>query len=155
MKTQKQTNPTLPSPVKFSFYLLAVALVCFLNWNALKASDPVDGKTETLSARLEAALVPVAETEIELEDWMLEVNDNLVAENAESEIALEDWMLEVNDNLVAENTESEIALENWMLSFDEIVLADWMLIVPDPAPAIEDWMVNTDSWFKVEFMATK
>ena len=130
MKTQKNTNPTLPSPVKFSFYLLAVALVCFLNWNALKASDPVDGKTETLAARLEAALVPVAEEEIELEDWMLTISDEIAAE-------------------------SEIVLEDWMLSFDEIVLADWMLVVPDPAPAIEEWMVNTDSWFKVEFMATK
>jgi len=79
---------------------------------------------------LEAALVPVAEEEIELEDWMLTISDEIAAE-------------------------SEIVLEDWMLSFDEIVLADWMLVVPDPAPAIEEWMVNTDSWFKVEFMATK
>ena len=140
MKTQKHSNRTLPSPVKFSFYLLAVVALCLLNWNALKASDAINGDPMTLEARLEAALVPVVETAIELEDWMLNIADEVAVE---SEIVLEDWMLTFDNNLIADNEESEI------------VLADWMLIVPDPSPAIEDWMVNTDSWFKVEFMATK
>ena len=145
MKTKKNSNPTLPSPVKFSIYLIAVAAVCFLNWNALKASDFVAGEALTLEARLEAALVPVTENEIELDDWMLQIENNQVAENTELEIALEDWMLTFNDNLIADSEESEI------------VLADWMLTVPDsaPAPAIEDWIVNSDTWFKVEFLATK
>ncbi len=144
MKTQKNTNPTLPSPVKFSIYIIAVALVCFLNWNALKASDFQKIETNTLEARLEAALVPVAEESIELEAWMLEVVDGcLFAENNEPEIALENWMLEIGGYLIAESTEPQIALE------------DWMLIVPDTAPAIEDWMVNTETWIKVEFLATK
>ena len=90
MKTQKNSNPTLPSPFKFSFYILAVAALCFLNWNALKASDVVDGETETLAARLEAALVPVLETAIELEDWMLNT-----FEFGNRTIALEDWMLRI------------------------------------------------------------
>lgn len=118
MKTQANTNPTLPSPVKFSIYVIVVALVCFFNWNALKASDYPKEESQSLEARLEAALIPVAENEIILEDWMLHIADDLALES-------------------------------------EIVLEDWMLIVPDPAPAIEDWMVNTETWVQIEFMATK
>ena len=140
MKTQKHSNPTLPSPVKFSIYLIAVAAVCFLNWNALKASDFDNAEANTLEARLEAALVPVVETEIALEDWMLNIADEVTIE---TEVELEDWMLTFNENLVTDSEESEI------------VLADWMLIVPDPAPAIEDWMVNTEAWAQIDFLATK
>ena len=143
MKTQKNTNPTLPSPVKFSIYLIVVAAVCFLNWNALKASDSDNGEVNTFEARLEAALVPVNEPAIELEDWMLNGEAYQFAESAEPQIALEDWMLTFNENLIADSEESEI------------VLADWMLIVPDPAPAIEEWMVNTETWANLDFLATK
>ena len=126
MKTQKHSNPTLPSPVKFSFYLLAVVALCLLNWNALKATDVVDGETKTLEARLEAALVPVTETEIELEDWMLTIANEVTVE-------------------------SEIVLEDWMINRFDAVLAE----VADPPPAIEDWMINTETWASVVFMATK
>ena len=184
MKTQKTSNPPLPSPVKFSIYLLVVAAICFLNWNALKASDSDNGEAKTLEARLEAALVPVVEADIELEDWMLNIADEVAveseiileawmlneeayqfAESAETQIALEDWMLEVDGSLFAENTEPEIALEDWMLTFSEnlvddseeseIVLADWMLTVPDPAPELEDWMVDAETWAQIEFLAKK
>ncbi len=84
MKTQNNTTQILPSPVKFSIYLIAVALVCFLNWNALNASDYIYVETEIMEARLDAALVPVTENEIVLEEWMLEVVDGcLFAENNE------------------------------------------------------------------------
>jgi len=140
MKTQKTSNPNLPSPVKFSIYIIAVALLGLLNWNALKASDPESDETKTLKVRLEAALVPVVETEIVLEDWMLTFSNEVAFED---EIELEDWMLNVDENLITDAAELEIALE------------DWMLIVPDPAPAIEDWMVNTETWASAEYLAKK
>jgi hypothetical protein len=131
MKTQKNSNPNLPSPVKFSVYLLVVAAVCFLNWSALKASDNEKADANTLETRLEAALVPVAEAEIELEDWMLNIADEVAIE---TEIELEDWMLEV--------PERKLVLRNYHLAE-----------VADPAPVIEDWMVNTETWANIEFLA--
>ncbi len=71
MKTTKRSNRSLPSPVKFSIYLIAFAVVCFINWTALKASDPEPVEVKSLESRLAAALVPAADPEPRLEDWML------------------------------------------------------------------------------------
>ena len=63
MKTTSRTSRTLPSPFKFSIYLLAVAVFCFINWTALRAGDPANNENSSLEARLADALVPVADPE--------------------------------------------------------------------------------------------
>ena len=93
MKTKKNSNRSLPSPAIFSICLLAVAVFCFLNWTALKAADPLNGKANTLEERLAEALEPAEEPALVLEDWMLTVPAGQFADNAESEVAFEDWMV--------------------------------------------------------------
>ena len=88
MKTTSRTSRTLPSPIRFSIYILAVAVFCFVNWTALKAADPADNEAGSLETRLAEALVPVADPEPELEDWML-----TIAEDTETELTVEEWMV--------------------------------------------------------------
>jgi hypothetical protein len=108
MKTQKPATRTLPSPIKFSFYLIGVTVFCFLNWTALRAADNI--RAHGLEQRLAEAIAPVADPEPEIEDWMLTAP---AATIAETEIALEEWMLTPNAGLV---TESEIEVEEWMVN---------------------------------------
>ena len=155
MKTTSRNSRTLPSPIRFSIYIIAVAAFCFVNWTALKAADPAENEARSLEARLAEALVPVADPEPVLEDWMLTV--------PESEIRLESWMLTFAEDYLAANAESEIRLENWMLTVteSEIALESWMVDcdefqgTEETAPAVEEWMVNTASWTAPEFLAKK
>ena len=68
-----------------------------------------------MEVRLEAALVPVTETEIELEDWMLTISDEIAAEE---EIILADWMLIVPDPAPA--------IEDWMVNTDTWFKVEFM-----------------------------
>ena len=93
MKTTKRSNPSLPSPFKFSVYIFAVAVLCFINWTALRAGNPAVDIAMTLEESLADALIEESDLEMQLEDWMLSISENFLAETTEQEIALESWML--------------------------------------------------------------
>ena len=80
MKTTKRSNPSLPSPFKFSVYIFAVAVLCFINWTALRAENPTEDRTRTLEERLADALIEEADPAPEIEDWMLNLSDDLMAD---------------------------------------------------------------------------
>jgi hypothetical protein len=165
MKTTSRTSRILPSPIRFSIYIIAVAAFCFVNWTALKAADPADDEAPSLEARLAEALVPVADPEPELEDWMLIVPENYNTVVAESEIILENWMLTFADEYVAANTESEIRLESWMLTVteSEIALESWMVDRAEFQDSedteieltVEEWMVTSSTWINTVILAKK
>ncbi len=113
MKTTSQTTRTFPKPVKFSFYVGAVVVLCFFNWVALQAQGP----SVRLENRLAAALVEEVEEDIELENWMLTFSDEYLA-NDETEITLEPWMLTFSNDYITD-MEPEIEIEPWMLSFSD------------------------------------
>ncbi len=93
MKTTKRSNQTLPSPFKFSIYLFAVAVFCFVNWTALRAEEPAENMTWTLEDRLTEALIEEADPEMQLEDWMVDYSEFCHAEDNETEPSLKEWMV--------------------------------------------------------------
>ncbi|MCK4748152.1 MAG: hypothetical protein KAT15_13980, partial [Bacteroidales bacterium] len=87
MKTTNETKRDFPKPFRFALYLLTVSAICFLNWMAIYAGDPVPENSRNLENRLAAALIIESDPEPVLEDWMLTFSDDYLVENSESEIA--------------------------------------------------------------------
>ena len=141
MKTTKRTSRTLPSLFRVSIYLILVAIFCLFNWTVLHAQNPGAGANSSLEERLADALVPVAEPELAIEDWMLTFANDHEAVPVEEAIALEDWMLNLSQDYPAEGAEPEIALESWMVDQDEFLSA------PETELAVEGWMVEVLSWY--------
>jgi hypothetical protein len=150
MKTTKRSNQTFPSPIRFSIYLFAVAVLCFVNWTALRADDPVEDMTSTLEERLFDALIEEADSDPELENWMLNFADDYLVANKEQDIVLEDWMLNFADDYHSANTEHDIALEDWMIDCDIFCSID-----SEKEQILKEWMVNTDEWSRNELLAKK
>ena len=144
MKTTNQTTRLFPNPAKFSLYIGAVAVLCFLNWVTLQAQFPEN----SLENRLAAALVEEVEPEMEIEPWMLNISDDYLA-TIESEIILEPWMLTFSDDIIADS-EPEIDLEPWMLTISEDYLASH-----EPDVTVEDWMTSTFLWDTAFLLARK
>ncbi len=123
MKTINNTNKRFPRPFKFAMYLVLVSALCFLNYMTLSANDPGYTQVKSLEIRLAEALVPLADPEHELEDWILTFSQNIDAENNETKINLEtrltealkpvadpepeigEWLLTLSDELLDETTD--------------------------------------------------
>ena len=128
MKTTNRTNSSLPTPFRFSVYIFAVAVLCFINWTALKASDPADSESLSIESRLIVASIEEPEPEIQLEDWMLTFADEYMTDNAEQ----------------------EIALESWMFNYDVFCSVDF-----EDEQSLKEWMVNTTEWSRKKLLAEK
>ena len=116
MKTTKQTTKRFPDGFRMILYIAAVAALGFLSFT-VKAADYE--KFSDCLARLEVDDIIQIETEIRLEDWMLNFNDEFLAETEDENVGLEDWMLTpasftMPDYLIVEK-EEEPVLESWML----------------------------------------
>lgn len=116
MKTTNQTTKRFPNGFRMILYIAALAALGLLNCYIVQAGDPDDAD---YANRLEAAVNVQAEPEIRLEDWMLNFNDEVLAEVEDEEDVLEDWMLDpaywvIPDYLIVEK-EEEPVLEDWML----------------------------------------
>ncbi len=123
MKIINNTNKRFPRPFKFAMYLVLVSALCFLNYMTLSANDPGYTQVKSLEIRLAEALVPLADPEHELEDWILTFSQNIDAENNETKINLEtrltealkpvadpepeigEWLLTLSDELLDETTD--------------------------------------------------
>jgi hypothetical protein len=123
MKTIDNSNKRFPRPFKFAMYLVLVSAFCFLNYMTLSANDPGYNQVKSLEIRLAEALEPLADPELELEDWILTFFQNLDAENKETKINLEtrlaealkpiadpepeigEWLLTLSDELLDETTD--------------------------------------------------
>jgi hypothetical protein len=143
MKTTSQTTRSFPKPVKFSLYIGAVAVLCFLNWVALPAQSPA----QSLENHLAAALIVEVEAEIELESWMLFSDDYMAT--VESEITVEPWMLIFSNDYITDR-ESKIELEYWMLTY-----SDNYLVKRESEISVEDWMTSTFLWDTAYLLARK
>ena len=151
MKTTKRTSRTLPSLFRVSIYLILVAIFCLFNWTVLHAQNPGAGANSSLEERLADALVPVAEPELAIEDWMLTFANDHEAVPVEEAIALEDWMLNFSDDFLAKNAESEIRIEPWMVDQDEFLSVK----KPKTGKEIPGWMVKISSLFGLVYFAVK
>jgi hypothetical protein len=148
--TDTTTRKSLPTPIRFTAYLVAVAAFCFLNWTVLKAGDPVEYHSAEFKAELAEAIAEDTETELIVENWMLGFDEATLADN--DEIQVEEWMLGY-DEVTLTAREEEIEVEEWMLGYDEVTLAaredveveEWMLGYDDVTLA-ENNEVQTETW---------
>ncbi len=162
MKTAKQTTGSLPRPGRFSLYICAVMVLCFFNWVAINAQTAE--KVNKFNSPLAVALAEVDEPAIQLQDWMMDLENGYLAANEETELNVEPWMLSFSNDYMAGTEETELNVEPWMLSFrndnmagteeSDIKFEPWMvnfeqrcLVVEneDEFP-VENWMVSTCAW---------
>lgn len=120
MKTISNSNGKFPKPFKFAMYLAMVMVIGFLNFMSLSANDPGYNQVRSLEVRLSEALVPAADPEIELEDWILTFSDQSMKENKETKIRLETRLADA----LKPAADPEPEIENWMLTFSETFMEE-------------------------------
>ncbi|KPL17292.1 MAG: hypothetical protein AMS23_07365 [Bacteroides sp. SM1_62] len=140
MKTAHQTTGDFPRPGRFSLYICAVVVLCFLNWVALNAQTT--RKADNFYSQLVIALADEEEPAIQLQDWMMDFENGYLAENEEPEINVEPWMLSFSHDHVAGTGESEISLEPWMINFEQRCL----VVEAEQDFPLECWMVSNCRW---------
>ena len=121
MKTNSNSNGKFPKPFKFAMYLAMVTVIGFLNYMSLSANDPGYTQEISLEDRLSEALVPVADPEIELEDWILTFSNQSMKDIEDSKISLETRLADALQPV--EDPEPEI--EEWMLTFSETYMEEF------------------------------
>jgi hypothetical protein len=93
-------------------YTVLVSAFCFLNYMSISANDPGYSQVKSLEIRLAEALVPEADPEHDLEDWILTFSENIHLETrlaealkpvSDPEPEIENWMLTLSDDLMKES----------------------------------------------------
>ena len=91
-------------------------------------------------------------SEVELEDWMMDVNnftvkgkekinlDWVYTGNSEEIMSLEDWMMDAERFIVKEEQEMNV-IQDWMLDKNKFKVRE-----EDELERIEDWMLDSDFW---------
>ncbi len=128
MKTTTRSSRSLPSPLKFSFYLLVVTAFCFLNWTFLKAGDPVQHDNESLESMIVEAML-----------------EELVPETGSGDLVSTPVV-----NSYPETHEQTLELEAWMFSYEA-----FSMVEAESDPTLEDWMINASAWSAPEYIASK
>ena len=96
-------------------------------------------------------LEEATESELELEDWMSNVNSGFwldLKDAQEPELAIESWMYNTQDSFWLDldaAEDSEPALESWMYDIQNIFWLD-LDNAEESEPAIESWMTNPNDW---------
>jgi hypothetical protein len=119
MKTTTRSRRSLPSPLKVSFYLLAVTAFCIVNWVLLAAGDPVQHDAQSFESIVVKGMLEELPP-VKIPEAKPPASEALNL-NAASEIAL--------------------GLETWMINYQTFTPVD-----ADSGPALEDWMISTSGW---------
>jgi hypothetical protein len=132
MKTTNRTTKRFPDGLKMILYIAAVAVLGFVSC-AVKAGDPVNDSANANS--LEAIFKTQVESEIRLENWMLNFNDENLAEVEDDKVVIEDWMLDpasftIPEYLIVEK-DAEPVLEYWMLNPGSFVVERLLIATND------------------------
>ncbi len=76
-----------------------------------------------------------------------DISELLLDENAvileEDEIKSEKWMMNINDNIWAQDAEEEMPIEKWMTNLNDEV---WSNTDTEEDMKVEDWMANPSDW---------
>jgi hypothetical protein len=118
MKTISDTKKRFPKPMKFAMYLVLVSAFCLLNYMTTYANDPGYKQVKSLEIRLAEALVPLADPEQELEDWILTFSNNIAAENDETKTDLESRLAEALKPIA----DHEPEIGEWLLTLSDEIL---------------------------------
>ena len=164
MKTTANTTTTTVKVSQLALYLAIVAAMAFFNCLILRAGEPEnDNSTVSPAECIKALTEEVAEVSLEIEDWMLNINQTYCAETeqqqfyglSDADIRLEPWMTSEEESFVAfvEAEEEELRLESWMLNFDLIEGPGYYAEVAEEDLEIENWMLNICCWELTELLA--
>lgn len=146
MKTKFNTrNP------KILFFAIAGL---FISIGIVSATEiPRKVKTGNASAQ--------SEESIQLENWMLdpgcwiqEGKGLLLCETEESEIRLEAWMINPQDDTWLREREETIEMETWMSDIDDEF---WTDLINDEDIDLEAWMSHPENWIQsgdITYLAT-
>jgi hypothetical protein len=140
MKTAKQTTANFPRPGRFSLYICAVLVLCFFNWVALNAQTA--RMANNFNSQLVITLEEEDEPAIQLQEWMMDLENGYLTVNEEPEINVEPWMLFFNHDYMVGTEKSEISFEPWMVNFEQRCL----VVENEQDITVEDWMVSTFTW---------
>jgi hypothetical protein len=150
MKTFSLTNKINQKSRSHRFFILSILIFCLFGWSALHAEGhPMDDESN-LQERLSEALEPVAESDYEIEGWLLNFSDIISIEEFQAAYPLDLRLVQA----LAPVTEEEPALEAWLVEFSESItgntiqadsqlkirLAEALQPIADPEPELEDWM---------------
>ena len=137
MKTTKRNMLEKPGFKRMFIYLMAVSLLGYCSCMFIEAGEPeVDAETAR-RARLVELLRVEAESEIQLEAWMMAID--MVEKTA--------WYAEVQ--------EEELELEAWMLNFDLLDGPVHYAEINEEPLNLEDWMFDVCCWDVKELLAGK
>ena len=120
MKTINNSNGKFPKPFKIAMYLVLVAAFSLLNYMSLSANDPGFSSAKSLEMRLEEALIPAADPEIELEDWILTFSDQYKESKKENKINIETRLKEALKPVA----DPEPEIEEWMLTLSDDLMKE-------------------------------
>jgi hypothetical protein len=140
MKTAKQTTGNFPRPGRLSLYICGVVVLCFFNWVALNAQ--ITRMAINFNSQMVIALEEEDEPAIQLQDWMMDLENGYLAVNEEPELKVEPWMLSFNQDYMAGTDESDISFEPWMVNFEQRCL----LVEDEQDFPVEYWMVSICTW---------
>jgi hypothetical protein len=150
MKTAKQTNQHLPRFFILFLYMCVVAILCFFNCMAMNAqAGQVD---KHVNHPLYAVPGEVYEPDLELQDWMINLEYGYLSAGSEPEISVEPWMLSFSPDYMKNPADtSEIGFEPWMVNFERRCLR---VDAEDDIP-VASWMVRTSAWERYTDLLTK
>ncbi len=116
MKITRRSRRGLPSLLEVSFYLLVVIAFCVINWKLLKAVDDT-GKPEAkpFEEMLVKAMLEEMPPVMKYESPAPVSDAFYIKTSSEHRLELETWMIRLQDFNLSE-VESELALEDWMIN---------------------------------------
>ncbi len=112
--------------------LAIVAFNCFAESKKVYCHEIINLDNKNVSSEY-----LVFEDELLMEDWMMLLNycENIIMIEEESELEIEDWMIDGNENsLLYIVPEEELAIEDWMTEFSQAY--------NEPDLEIENWMIS-------------
>ena len=137
MKTTKMNKQKSPGFKRMFLYLMAVSILGYCSCMFLEAGEPEVDAEAAKRARLFALLSEEAESEIQLEAWMMAISK--VEESA--------WYAEI--------PEEELELEAWMLNLDLLNGPEHYAEIIEESLELEDWMFDICCWNVKELLAEK
>ncbi len=137
MKTTKWNNQKTPGFKRMFVYLMAVSILCYCSCMFIVAGEPEVDAEAAKRARLVALLSEEAESEIQLEAWMMAID--MVEKTA--------WYADI--------PEEELELETWMLNIDLLDGPIHYAEINEAPLELEDWMFDICCWDVKELLAEK
>ena len=137
MKITKRRNRKSPGFKRMFIYLVAVSALCYCSGMFPRTGEPEADTEAAKRFRIAELLRAEAESEIQLEAWMMAID--MVEKSG--------WYVEIE--------EEELELEAWMLNLELLNGPVYYPEIAEEQMDLEDWMFNVCCWDVNELVADK